>query len=117
MSLLMAEKQILDKRSLTLKQGEKITVRRQQCLGCNRVLAFQVGSNLDEQSKAEYYVIKDCLWVQNEPLLLYKQEKWFGNYVICPVCGRTGRLPMDKPYNWEMIEKSNKERKDALRSN
>ena len=117
MSLLMAEKQILDTRKSNLKKGEKITVRRQQCLGCNRVLAFQVGSNLDEQSKAEYYVVKDCLWIKGEPLLLYNEERWFGNFVMCPVCNRSGKLPMDKPYNWEMIKTSNEERHNAVPSN
>lgn len=111
MGLLTFEHQILGNWQASLKEGEKFTIRRQQCgdgkdTGCNHVLAFQFATNLNEQSQADYYVVDSCVWLEGEPHLLYRKERWFGNFVRCPVCGREGKLPMDKPLNWELMQES-----------
>jgi hypothetical protein len=52
----------------------------------------------------EYYVAKDCIWLKGEPHLMYIKERWFGNFLRCPVCGREGRLPMDIPLSWDNMQ-------------
>jgi len=107
--LLIFEDQIIGSKQEALNEGERLTIRRQQCgngagVGCNNVLALQISTDLNHQSQADYYVVRDCIWESGEPHLLYDKTRWFGNFVRCPVCGRTGKLPMDKPLNWELIE-------------
>ena len=109
MALLTFEKQLLGNWKNELKEGEKFTIRRNQCgngegIGCNNVLAWQFAKHLNKQSQADYYVAHGCTWQKGEPRIIYKKERWFGNYIQCPVCGREGKLPMDKPLNWELIE-------------
>ncbi len=84
-------------------------VRRQHCIRCKNVLAVQICEKIDHQSEAEYYVVDGCLWIKGEPCLSYKQEKWFGNWVRCPVCGLEGRLPIDAPLSWELMQSRVKE--------
>lgn len=106
MGLLTFEDQIIGSKRKALKEGEKLTTRRQHCMGCHNVLAYQFASELDAQSKADYYVVRDCIWLKGEPHLMYDKTRWFGNFVKCPVCGREGKLPMDKPLNWELMQES-----------
>lgn len=108
MSLLQFEKSIVGHKQKTLKQGQRLTVRRHQCRKCNSVLALQISmSALDKQSDAEYYVVREAIWVKDEPLLMYDKARWFGNHIKCPVCGREGKLPLDKPLNWENMQRRN----------
>ncbi len=113
MGLLTFEDQIIGSKQKALKEGEKITIRRQQCMGCHTVLALQIGIELDMQSQADYYVVRDCIWLKGEPHLMYDKKRWFGNFVMCPVCQREGKLPMDKPLNWELMQET-KEVKNAV---
>lgn len=106
MGLLAFEDEIIGSKENVLKEGEKITTRRQQCRGCHNVLALQIATNLDKQSEADYYVVRDCIWLKGEPHLLYDKVCWFGNFAKCPVCGRKGKLPMDIPLNWELMQKT-----------
>ncbi len=106
MGLLAFEKQLLGHWEEQLKEGEKFTIRRHQCMRCDNVLALQLGRTLDEQSQADYYVVNGCIWTRGEPDLLYEKKRWFGNFVVCPVCGREGKLPMDKPLNWELMQET-----------
>ncbi len=110
MGLLTFEKQVLGNWEASLKEGEKFTVLRQQCKRCRNVLALQLGRNLDEQSQATYYVVSGCIWTKGQPDLLYEKRRWFGNFVKCPVCGIEGKLPMDKPLNWELMQESKESR-------
>ncbi|KKM27626.1 hypothetical protein LCGC14_1572820 [marine sediment metagenome] len=109
MGLLIFEDQIFGNKQKALKEGEKLTIRRQHCgngagVGCNSVLALQIATDLNHQSQSEYYVVRDCIWLSGEPHLMYDKKRWFGNFVRCPICGRRGKLPIDKPLNWELIE-------------
>lgn len=104
MSLLQFEQSIV--------QGERPRfIRRQHCMTCHSVLALQVADKLDRQKEADYYLVKECLWIACEPHLLYENRRWFGNWVKCPVCGREGKLPIDKPIAWEMISMPKEELK------
>lgn len=104
MGLLTFEDQVLGNWKGSLKEGEKFTIRRQQCTKCNNVLALQLGKHLNQQSQSDYYVAKDCVWIKGEAHLMYDKKRWFGNFIRCPVCKQEGNLPMDKPLNWELIE-------------
>ncbi len=112
MGILNFEKLIVGELEKHLHKGEKLTIRRQQCIGCKNVLALQIANELDKQSQAVYYVVKDCQWIKGEPELIYDKKRWFGNFVKCPVCKREGKLPMDKPLNWELIQET-KEKRNA----
>jgi len=112
-SIYLFEKSILDNARKNLKEGEKITIRRQQCakyitpdMQCGMVLALQIGDNLDEQRQSEYYVVNGGIEMSGELMLTYKKERWFGNHVRCPACGNEGKLPMDKPLNWDLMSRS-----------
>ena len=96
-----------------LKEGEKLTIRKQQCMGCHSVLALQIVNELDKQSQAAYYVVKDCVWLKGEPHFSYEEKCWFGNFIKCPVCGREGKFPIDKPLSWELMQES-KEGRNAV---
>ncbi len=85
-----------------LAEGEKITVRRQQCRKCKAVLALEIGRELGHNT--DHYVARQALLVQGEHRILYEQQRWFGNFIVCPVCGASGKLPMDKPLNWEEMQ-------------
>ncbi len=97
-----------------LKDAQKhkghILIRKQNCMGCSSVLAIEITDKLG--ARGEYWVVKDNIKSRLGTDLLYGKEVWFGNFVRCPVCGRTGRLPMDKPLAAEEIAKP-KEAKNA----
>lgn len=97
-------------------QGHKghILIRKQNCMGCSSVLAVEITDKLG--ARGEYWVVKDALRTKLGIDLLYGKEVWFGNFVICPTCGRKGRLPMDKPLSAENIALP-KEVKDATNKN
>ena len=90
-------------------------VREQHCLTCRTVLAMELTDKLGSTYAGEWWVVKDALWSKGEWLLLYGKERWYGNHVVCPICRREGKLPIDKPYNWELIQKS-KEERNAVRN-
>lgn len=90
--------QILD---ATKRHKGHILIRKQNCMGCNSVLAVEITDKLG--SRGEYWVAKDALRFKTGIDLLYEKEVWFGNYIKCLKCGRSGRLPMDKPLNAENI--------------
>ncbi len=106
MGLYQLEKTIIgDKqKALTPGTGKRLTIRRQQCKRCNSVLALEITDK--PGFGGDYYVAKDCIWLMGEPHILYDKERWFGNFIRCPVCGIEGRLPMDKPLNWEAMQHS-----------
>ncbi len=81
------------------KHKGRLIIRKQNCMGCNSVLAIEITNKLGK--RGEYWVVKDALRFKTGMDLLYQKEVWFGNYVKCPKCGRSGRLPMDKPLNAE----------------
>ncbi len=103
MSLLTFEKSIVDKHQNKMKQGDKLIIRRQQCMGCKHVLALEITDKMGYGG--EYYVAKDCAWLKGEPQIMYDKERWFGNHIRCPVCGLEGKLPMDIPLNWDTMQK------------
>lgn len=102
MSLLTFEDAIIGPKEKALQQGQKLTVRRQQCRRCDRVLALEISYNYGHGG--DYYVVNDAVLIKGEPHLMYKKKKWFGNWVRCPVCGLEGKLPQDKPLNWENMQ-------------
>lgn len=85
------------------KHKGHILIRKQNCLTCSSVLAVEITDTLGK--RGEYWVVKDALRFKAGVDLLYGQEVWFGNWIQCLVCGREGRLPMDKPLNAENIAK------------
>jgi uncharacterized protein with PIN domain len=77
-------------------QGKgQVTKREQRCLGCNTILALQFSNNLAAHDGDFFMRSRDGIW---------RKGRWFGNFVKCPVCGREGKLPMDKPLNWESMQ-------------
>lgn len=103
------EQRVIREKSKVSKPGTRITIRRQECESCRKlfgenkatVLAYEFTEN--PGFGGEYYVITGGLWVKGEFHPTYKRGRWFGNYVVCPVCKNTGRLPMDKPLNWDAM--------------
>ena len=91
-------------------QKRKCLTRKQHCLGCSKTLAVEITNKLGK--RGEYWVVKEAIRFPYETDFLYKKEVWFGNRMKCPNCGRTGKLPMDKPLAAEEIAKP-KEVKDA----
>jgi len=89
-------------------------IRKQNCLGCNALLAIEITPKLG--NRGEYYVAKGSNRTRYGTDILYDKEEWFGNFIICPNCGRSGRLPMDKPLAAEEIAKP-KEVKNARKKN
>lgn len=81
-----------------------LIVRRQQCKGCDTVLAIEITDKLGFRAFSEYYWLKYTAGV-----VLWVKERWYGNRIKCPVCGLEGNLPMDKPLSAEQIEKSHTE--------
>ena len=84
--------------------------REQHCMGCRTVLAMQLTDNLEDTHAGEHWVAKEAIWLKGEQHVLYAKERWYGNMIICPVCHRQGVLPIDKPYNWELIQTAKEER-------
>ena len=78
-----------------------ILIRKQNCVRCLSVLAVEINDKLGSQG--EYYVVKDAIRFKTGIDLFYGKEKWFGNFVRCPICRLEGRLPMDKPLNADQI--------------
>lgn len=87
-------------------------IRRHHCNSprCHMrtVLAYQLTDDL-ETAAGEFFQVKDCIWVLEQPRLLYEKKKWFGNTVRCPVCGTVTKLLVDQPIAWEQIEAPKKE--------
>jgi len=83
------------------KEKGHIIIREQRCLTCKRTLAVEITDKLG--ARGEYWVVKDALRTKLGIDLLYGQEVWFGNYIRCPNCGRTGNLPIDKPLTADQI--------------
>lgn len=104
MSIYQFEKSLIESKKRSLKKGDRLTVRRQQCVRCNNILALEITENLGYGG--DCYVAMDCIMMAGELKMLYKKERWFGNYIRCPVCGLEGNLPMDKPLNWENMQKT-----------
>lgn len=104
MNFYQFEESIVGDKQKTLQKGERLTIRRQQCMSCSNVLALEITTKVG--FGGDYYVAKDCVWLVGEPHLLYDKMRWFGNYIRCPVCGNEGRLPMDKPLNWDTMQKT-----------
>jgi len=91
-------------------QGKPGLLREQHCMGCEHVLAIEHTDKFGNTDAGAFFVVKDCLILAREPHLLYVRERWYGNPVRCPVCGRQGKLPIDKPYSCELIEDSKEKR-------
>ena len=102
--MLLFEHQIIDS-----ARGQKGLIRKQQCLGCDKVLAIEITPKLG--SRGEYWVVKDAIRLMGETDFLFKKEVWFGNKIRCPNCGRIGMLPMDKPLAAEEIAKPKEAKK------
>jgi len=85
------------------KGGGHTLIRKQNCLGCNKVLAIEITNKLGK--RGEYYVAKGANKTRYGTDILFAKEEWFGNLIQCPNCGRIGRLPMDKPLAAEEIAK------------
>ena len=94
------------------KHKGHIIIRKQNCLGCNKVLAVEITDKLGR--RGECWVTKDALRLKTGIDFLYGKETWFGNFIKCPQCGREGKLPMDKPLTAEQIALP-KEVKDGKR--
>lgn len=103
--LFQFEQNIIGSKQQALKEGDRLTIRRQQCIRCKSVLALELHLNGEIGAAGDHYVVDSCFWVKGEPHLVYKSERWYGNRVKCPVCGIEGRLPMDKPLNYEAMQK------------
>ena len=73
-------------------------------------MAYQLTDDLETET-GEFFQVRGCQWVLGEPQLGYEKKKWFGNTVVCPVCGTSTKLLIDKPISWEKIETSQQERK------
>ena len=108
--MLLFENQIME--LVKARKGHKL-IRKQQCVGCDKVLAFEITDKLGK--RGEYWVVKSAVRTPFGADLLFGKEVWFGNFIRCPNCGRTGRLPMDKPLAAEEIAKP-KEIKNAKRT-
>ena len=107
------EKNIIGNRNIVAPAGSRITLRRQHCSRCGQPLAYELTDKMG--FGGEYYVAIDCVWEKHEPHIKYKSERWFGNMVRCPVCGLENKLPMDKPLNWEAMQKSREDRKCLIK--
>lgn len=104
MSVLLFEHQVLND---TQRHKGHILIRKQNCVGCTKVLAMEITDKLGK--RGDNYVVKDSLRTPYGVDFLYGKETWFGNYIKCPNCGREGKLPMDKPLNAENIAKPKEE--------
>lgn len=90
-------------------RGKTRTIRQQRCKRCWTTLAIQATNDVESAAEGEYYIVNGGLVVEGEFQALYqKSGRWFGNPVSCPKCGLSGRLPMDKPYNWEAMQRQRK---------
>jgi hypothetical protein len=105
------EDQIIGPKEKALQEGQRLTVRRQQCQRCSSVLALEI--TYDMGHGGDYYVARDALIIKGETRIMYDKKRWFGNFIKCPVCGLEGRLPQDKPLNWENMQKT-KETRNAI---
>ena len=98
-----------------LYKGKAKKIREQHCLSCNRVLAFEITDKFG--SDGEYWIVSGAIKSKGTIEHSFKRSgRWFGNYLKCPSCGRSGKLPMDKPLNYEAMQKS-KEERDAVSGN
>ena len=88
-------------------------LREQHCMTCRSVLAMELTDKFGSTYSGEWWVVKDAIWLAGEIHLLYKKKRWYGNHIVCPVCRREGKLPIDKPYNWELI--TSKKESHAIR--
>ena len=110
-ALVLSESGIMD-----LYRGKVKVIRTQRCMGCNRPLAFEVSDKLGFEG--EYWIVASSIYAKGIREHYFKRcGRWFGNSLKCPSCGRTGKLPMDKPLNWESMQQKNKEGNNAVSSN
>jgi hypothetical protein len=98
--VILAESEVTD-----LYRGKVKTIRTQRCRGCNRALAMEVSSNIGFDG--EYWIIDSAIGPKGRSEHYFKRSgRWFGNHVQCPTCLREGKLPMDKPLNWDKMEET-----------
>ena len=88
-----------------LGKGKAKIIRKQHCMNCNEVLAMEISDKLGFRSHTEYWYQKAGLWIQG---------RWYGNEITCPMCGLTGRLPMDKPLAYESIQNKDLEMEQRI---
>jgi len=109
-TLILSEDQIVD-----LYRGKAKTIRVQRCMGCNRALAIEVSDKIG--FGGEYWTVDSAIVTKGlSEHFFVRSGRWFGNSLQCPTCGRQGKLPMDKPLNWEEMQQT-KEGKNAISSN
>ena len=114
MSMLLDLNQVLGKWTQETRPG---FIRQHRCRLCSQkgldiVLAAQLTDKIEQTDAADYYVVDSGFMVKGEPYLLYRKEKWFGNIVKCPVCGSTGKLPIDEPLSYDLMKESREGRND-----
>lgn len=80
------------------------TIRQQRCKQCWTTLAIEASDKIGHSG--EYYIIDGGLIVKGDLEPYYRKSgRWFGNHVRCPKCGLEGKLPGDKPLNWDQMQK------------
>ena len=110
MGIAMSESGIND-----LYKGKMRTIRWQRCLTCNRPLAAEVSNHIGFEG--EYWIVDSVVNSHGIVEHYFKRSgRWFGNHLKCPSCGRQGKLPQDKPLNWDEMQKT-REGKNAIQGN
>ena len=100
MAIALTLDQVLDVYRLKTK-----TIRQHRCKSCWTTLALQATDKIERGGEGDFYIITGGMIVRGEFEPYYaRSERWFGNQVMCPKCGIQGRLPGDKPYNWEAMK-------------
>jgi hypothetical protein len=67
---------------------------------CHKVLAYELTDKLGSHAHSEYWWLCNGMWLK---------QRWYGNFVRCPICGLEGRLPIDKPLSTDAILNPDKE--------
>ena len=107
MGVVLGEDQVID-----IYRGKVRTIRTQRCMGCRRALAMEVSDNIGFE--AEYWIIDSAVFSYGESEHYFKKSgRWFGNQIQCPTCKRQGKLPMDKPLNWEGMQQQRNKSKEG----
>jgi hypothetical protein len=74
-------------------------------MGCNRALAFEITDKIG--FGGEYWIVAGAVMAKGSIDHTFKRSgRWFGNHIKCPSCGREGKLPMDKPLNYENMQQN-----------
>lgn len=111
MGIIVSESMVFD-----LYRGKAKTIRVQRCTGCHRALAFEVSDKIG--FAGEYWIVDGNVVSNGFSEHNFKRSgRWFGNYLKCPSCHREGKLPIDKPLNWENMQQNKKENNNAVSSN